>query len=125
MNGFVSLTMAPVETKKNTFSVIIAMVAKREDECSFKKMNLIDMYYQWKKSWLDKPEVRKKCHDLKYVHFEKKDPEARKHIFLYVMTTFHNFALIKRKLAELKGWLGPFWKIEMFIGSSNNWSKES
>ena len=44
MNGFVSLTIAPVETKKDTFPIIIVMVAKRENECSIKKINLIHIY---------------------------------------------------------------------------------
>ena len=48
MNWFVSLTMAPLETKKGTFSVIIVMVTKRENECSIKKMSLINTYYHWK-----------------------------------------------------------------------------
>ena len=55
----------------------------------------------------------------------RKRAQKLENIYLHVMTTFYNFALIKRKSVELKRCLGPFWKIGMFIGSSNNWSQES
>ena len=45
MNGFGSLTRAPMETRKKQFFSIIAMVNKSENECSIKKVNLINMHY--------------------------------------------------------------------------------
>ena len=43
-----------------------------------------------KLSWLDNHQARKKCYNLKNVHFEKKCPKIKKHNFA-LMSTFYNF----------------------------------
>ena len=34
-------------------------------------------------------------------------------LFSHFMTTFHNFTL-KMETVQLKGWLSPFWDLEMY-----------
>ena len=83
MNGFVSLIMAPWKQEKDTFSIIIAMVAKRENKCSFKKM-----------SWLDKHEARKNVTTSNIYILKKNAPNLENKLVFHIMTTFSNFALI-------------------------------
>ena len=50
------------------------------------------MYCHWKIELTGQPLGRKKCHNLKNVHFGKKCPKIIKHIFP-LTTTFYDFAL--------------------------------
>ena len=62
-----------------------------------KNMSLSNMCYHWKdelRNKHDKDEKRKKCHNLKKEHFEKKVPKVKKKITLQKVPTFNNFALI-------------------------------
>ena len=55
----------------------------------------------------------KKCRNVKNVHFKKTDPEVKKHVIF----TFHDYLsqfTLKMETVQLKGWLSPFWDLEMY-----------
>ena len=59
-------------------------------------INLINMYCDWKLTWLNNHYARKKCHNFKNVQYEKSPPKLKNFphkLFPPLVTTFFNFAL--------------------------------
>ena len=64
-----------MKTKQNTFSVIIAMVAKTK-KCFIKNKNPIDTYYYWK-NWVDWMSTKQeKMLQPQKCTFSEKGPES-------------------------------------------------
>ena len=81
----ISLTMFAMKTRKDTFSAIIATIAGIK-RCFVKNVNHLDLNNHWK-NWVDWHLGKKKCCNIRNVHFEKKGPKVE-NIFLHFLITF-------------------------------------
>ena len=64
-----------METENETFSVIIATVAKNKNASS-KKWIIWNRTTTGKRSWLGEHLARKKCHNFKEEHIQKKGSQV-------------------------------------------------
>ena len=95
--------MLPWKQKKDTFSIIIAYThilhifyILHIYTCTYMFIHTYRYIFWMKKRWVYFISTwRKKCRNLKNVHFEKPVTKVKKHDILIFMTTFCNFSFKK------------------------------